>query len=1295
MSSSSPGTGPNGTLETARAPLPSFTPVRHQSDVDEGKPESSASGSLRSRSAGRSKEEAPVRKSVSSSSNLRPSIEQQDDAQPTRRTSNRNSGGFLLESLGRSSRLSRSFLQRTQRGDKGKRKSEESELSIPKRRLRDTRHQTTSSIGSSPLSHEVTPDARANGNGNIVLGTDVRHNMGKPTASPSTSRNGTGQSLDLNRAPPNVGFDSDPAQIVNMALSLSAARQRQASAKRYVTGDQTRSRAVSGATNNSPRSRVATGSIAQYLAPDRSPSVNSNNRPQTPQLGVQRQDHGQEISPRTNLEDQTMIDADADEDEDGEAEISQPTAHRVQAARVYFELAYEHRRLLSHLPPIGRPDGRARASSPDSHSKMYNPLQYIRNRKLRIWDKTTMNGEEEGWHDIEKVRTWVNTVIGNHHETRHDPDECVRLPLLQPNSHSESDPDAKKAKDAGHQQVKRRRPRSDWVTHPGDMIADCFWLEQGVNKIKILDRDNNHIYPQNTQFKFSGWRNRTPIHAIPEGLLPTPPPEEADDYEREPLEDAPALPTFKSAHHQRDSHRGSKLKKRDKIKDSFVVTKDSKDRQKSLRLFMDDSDSGSDSSRSPGASEDEADRGRKRLSKKWQKHMHSAESSPPGSLRSPPTNDSMFANTLSPSDRSAPSSAQNSKRPSTDNGILAKLKSHTPNRSLNRNDDTPHDSIFKFPSFADQPRSSGEYETTAPNSPVTTRAPMWPSIAINLESPPHSRSPSPTKRLKHLNPFRDRSQSNRHDGISRADFAVASDLPHAHEKHGQDKSSSGSRGTSPMTRGHSPLSKSRTESTATDAGMTPIDHRASTVSRVSSKSAAPSAKEDHGRVRGIFKGGRIAELVGNEVSRVGGFIWKRDPPGLHRRHESHSTSSLKSRDDPDSDEEGFVNGTVVKTPPRPSMMRSRSSTLSTKSEKSPTLTKSTPSSGEKPKYNNPNLPSFISPFERDKERREQKQNLLSPTTSPDNQDHISRQAAEHRSSSRSPRLDKLAPPKLNISRQGSPTRPDGLSHVASYGFGPDLDLTSSRAASDKYNNAINKSSENLKGLRATQSALDLSRMSSRDLLANEELQPVTNADIERARVLLLSSAIKAREIGRRADLPRNHTPQFLLDTLNHNDKRHHQVDLSLVSRREEHVVAARNVMVALSDHGNAFDEKMKQFSGEVAPGLHRSLQELEDLVDNKMTPRVRNTSDEAGELSMKLTTTSTLAIKGLNDTIDGALRRRRRGPVRWVRRLWFAGIEYTVVGLLWGIWAVVMMIQIVLGTVHGVVHTTRWMLWLD
>ena len=66
----------------------------------------------------------------------------------------------------------------------------------------------------------------------------------------------------------------------------------------------------------------------------------------------------------------------------------------------------------------------------------------------------------------------------------------------------------------------------------------------------------------------------------------------------------------------------------------------------------------------------------------------------------------------------------------------------------------------------------------------------------------------------------------------------------------------------------------------------------------------------------------------------------------------------------------------------------------------------------------------------------------------------------------------------------------------------------------------------------------------------------------------------------------------------------------------------------------------------------------------------------------------------MNDVIDGALRRKRRGPIRYIRRVGYTLIEWTVVGLLWAIWLVVMVFRIGLGTVKGVFNAVRWLLFL-
>ncbi|RMD39408.1 hypothetical protein DV735_g5722, partial [Chaetothyriales sp. CBS 134920] len=1270
MSSSSPGLAPHGDADVDAARQASVRTLASSDDASTPP----WGGGLTSQYR-----QDETRHSISSSSSSRPPIKRPqqahantttdadtDSLQSHRRTPNRDSGGFLLGPLAHSAPAVAPLSHANgHTRAKGKRKNEESTLVVPKRRLR------TSLIGSSPLSKEVRSEETTEQPSTTV--SFVPHDNRNVA---NNNRNST--------APPVAGLNTDPANIVNMALTLSQARKRIASEKRYVSAEQAQSRTLSGASATPQEEKERTAEYVTVTVDSRQHS-GGNNIAQLP-MSLGPAEHSQPSPP-------TLV------DDDGQPlQISPATAHRVQKVKNYFELAYEHRRLLSHLPPIARP-----GSGTPYHSKQYNPLQYIRNRKLRIWDRTTIDAEEDGWYDIDKVRHWVTSVIESHPETVHEPDECVRLPpLSKAASSTESDSDAKRLKKATAQKPRRRRPRSDWVTHPGDLIADCFWLEQGVNKVKILDRDNRRIYPAKTQFRFAGWRNTTPLE-VPESVQrpqtesvqrpqtesvqrqqtesvqrqqtesvqrqqteqdARPRPNSTEDHGRT-SEDAVVLPTFTSTHnHTHGHHDGGKMRRRK-----------GKVRRRGLKMFMDDSDSLSDSSRSPGASEDEEDRGRKRMSKKRQKQVHPDDSSAPATLLQP-------TNPLSlSSGNSRASSAQNSNRLSIDHSLLAKLKrDSTGGSASNRLGNGNRNDRARQESAANVPRSSAEYDdSTAPNSPMATasKGPIWPSIVINLDSPPPSRAPSPSKKLKALNLFQDRSNTSKRDGVSRSDFATESN---EHGRHDREKASGDSSGTSPMTRGTSPHTMSRHKSSASA-----IDSAPNLLS--SPKSISPPTGAEHQKIRGIFKGGRIAELVGTEVSRVGHFIWKRHPPASHSKQDSTSTSSLKSQRTYDSGEELEINGSsVLKTPPVV-RLQSSSSTSTPLSDGSPAVVVSRPgsSSADRPVYYNANLPSFTSPFQRDKEKQAQLATSSQPSA-----DHISRQAAEHRSASRSPRLNHLAPPKLDMSRSGSPSRLSALSLTSSYGLGEPIDLTNSRAASDKLNTMIHRSADNLKV--SAQTPLDLSRASSREVAANEEPESVSAADIDRARALVLSSAIKATEIGRRADISRNSGSGLGLRS---RGKASHAVDLSIISRKREHVLAAHNLVLILTEQGATLDGKMKHFSTVVAPRLHRTLQALEDLVDNKLTPRVRLSADEAGELSTKLNTSSALAVKNLNDAISRASRKRRRGPLRSIRRLFFAATEYTVVALLWAIWAIVTALTLVLRLVKGFIKLGRWMLFLE
>lgn len=1300
MSTSAPVNGPStgDHKQPSRGlSLPTFVPIRSSSHDDSEKAESSASGSLRSYSNGASSPDIRPRVNLPTSYSVTDN-HSDHNAKPSGHRRNRSSGGFLLDPVANPSGMSHFIHAPSPRDVKGKRKGNASELSIPKRRLRNFTASKRGSIGSSPLATEIKPDyngSEVEDKDILIPGTDIRRQSRTPKppthGTPDVSRP-SGDSYESRQ----VGFNSDPAQIVHMALTLSERRRRQASEKRYISSDLNNRRAISTSSPLHPQSGAQTSSIGQYLTPSRLGSRKGSPQPKTTNSAPLQQ--GRE-NDKPALPDQDPLVSTVPDMMD--LEISSATVARVEKAKLYFELAYEHRRLLSHLPPVRRPGTTVKPLNPDAQSKAYNPLQYVRNRKLRFWENTAINSESEGWHDIEKVRAWVDAVVTSHTETRHDPEECVRLPPLNPKADSPAEqsgdladsPASSTQRPHDTSYPKPRRPRSDWVTHPGDIIADAQWLEQGMNKMKIQDRDGNQIYPQNTRFRFSGWGNQTPIDMQQFSQEPTPPPEQAqnDQSPELPVSALPELPTFKSAHDRNKSKFHSRLHKPEVINDGGGL------RRRTLKLFDESSDS--DTSATSRGSDEPARRGRKRFSRKRQ-NMTITEGRPAALHNLTDTS------THSLTDPSQSPSGQNSKRASVDLSRFGKLlgrentKNPTPSTPLRRAQSARPAAVTRSSIEQDRlPRNSLDSDTTVPNSPTGTG---FPSIAINL-SPPPSRSSSPTKKPlpSILHPFRDRNKPKRPDNgrdrVDTTDFAALTPKPESRasssevETH-QNSSGPTSRGQSPMTRGHSPFSVSKTESAVPDDLQAAIgDHDIGPMSRVSTKSTALSSSEHPGRIRGIFKGGRIAEIVGNEVSRVGDFIWKREPPSTHRYRTSASDSSLKSYDDSESEDNESANGHTLKTLPL-SKQRSSSSVASDGHENtlSPTVSRSSTTGGEKHQYHNPNLPTFTSPFQLDRDQQDRKKEMSVSTGSSQNldtgSDHISRLAAQHREMAKSPRPGHLAPPRLNIDTTGgSPS----LSRRGSYGFG----LDRSRSASRSLNQAVGDRTPS--GRRRSRSNVDMSRqftLSTSNSPSRGELPIITKRDITRAEALLLSSAVKAREIVRRADSVRP-PPKFLLDTILSSTTAS-EAKLHAVKRKEEHIIAARNLMSTLSVHSTKFNHQLRTFTSTLAPALHKELQILEDMVENTMTPRVRSAADEAGELSMKLTTTSTLAVRGLNDSIDVAQRRRKRGPVRWVRRLGYTLIEWAVVGLLWAIWAVVTLVRGAMAMLKCVARVGRWLVWL-
>ncbi|KAF5027592.1 hypothetical protein F66182_334 [Fusarium sp. NRRL 66182] len=187
--------------------------------------------------------------------------------------------------------------------------------------------------------------------------------------------------------------------------------------------------------------------------------------------------------------------------------FSTSTLARAQKAREHLELMAQYRRLLQVLPPLKAGYDRTSATSPPdspTDGKMhafgsrevmiplgreYNPLQYIRNRKVRARERMAIDGEKQGFADVESVKDWVEEASDKASRGILSNDGPA-LPAFP--SAEEVDPQPTTDSAAA---MRVRRPRVDWFIEPCDLVADAYWLEQDHHKQLIEDRNREKIYP--------------------------------------------------------------------------------------------------------------------------------------------------------------------------------------------------------------------------------------------------------------------------------------------------------------------------------------------------------------------------------------------------------------------------------------------------------------------------------------------------------------------------------------------------------------------------------------------------------------------------------------------------------------------------------------------------------------------------------------------------------------------------------------------------------------------------------
>ena len=1235
-----------------------------------------------------------------------------------RRRRPRSSGGFLLQTTpapALEARLSTHTEADTTRDVKGKRKAEEGDSVVPKHASARQRHRQKASLGSSPLATEVVNvHSSERTDENEVSKKDKRSSVQSATGqsmrsslSGNDTSAGSAPSTDaafLSNGRSAIGHDTDPAQIVNLALNLSETRRRNFSsggllvhrdvvgARRIISSGQQTLGLPNSASGGSLRQQLQhQRQVARNISPRSGGSGRSSNKgsesdsphPQKQQVGK-----GQSTP---------LPDFDAEVTDGAILEATEATFSRAEKARIAIELMYEYRRLLQYLPPIltnsksksGTSKGAAKHQSDTSTGlgRPYNPLQYIRNRKVRFRERRPLDAEAAGWKDLDRVRTWVDTVASEREDGVARIDQRFPLPSLDTISRGYPLVDGLRSPSsppqAGSQSRKIERPRMDWEFTSWDLLADAHWLNQDDNLDHIEDPSGKKITADRPYRK--SYTPRTSIESNRSSVG------RSESFVREHA--SPDRVRALAGHSRTDSKdRGRRSLDVHEPRSPISEDNGSRDRKSRWPRKLVRSRSSTDS--------DDSRRESRGKQKRGHDHVASREKLESAALEKQMMD--MLAKEVEASrhvDHNPEEDTDNKQEPAPkhQDGVI---RDKDKQLEVNSRPKGPQRMRTDVPTRAQHPvsakasldeerayhrrMSSDDLDLTAPNSP--TAPGFVPSIAINL-SPPAS--PSSAVALPR-EPVKSRVGSSRRDrsrSINRRPIGE------------DDPDSSGTTDLSRQTTHESQLlyMLRKEKPTKSNNGLlTPIRNEAAGIRyRPPDSNSGKNIKNVNGsdsRLRGLFKGGRIAELVGSEVSRVSDMFWRKD--NNHSSRLASPASSYAASEESDMDE-GDMSG--LDSSPRNDLSRATTKDGGSLSKMS--------TNNERPRYYMSNLPSFRSSLNRE-------QSPKSTEASP-NHDHITRQQIAQRERGRSSRFDRLAPPKIDMSgislpssREPSPVRSQTRRTY---------DEESRQSSSSRSDRRVSSTDRRLNAMLGIPGKTGFGGAPPTGL-AGLESRPrespqrpdskgkrqwsisdrgvstvhgiVNKRDIARVRALLLSSGVKANEIARRAEEVPDKPASFLqgLEGMLKGPIPH-------VPRSHEPLLAARMLISNIETTTQRLRDDAEYFSHTTIEKLHDQIKAIDGRVTDKLTPHVRAFADDADAFSTELTTTHTLAIKQLNDSVDNILRRRRR-RLRYVRRIGWAMVEWTLLSIMWMVWLVVVIIRLIRGTVGGLVKGLRWMFWL-
>lgn len=148
--------------------------------------------------------------------------------------------------------------------------------------------------------------------------------------------------------------------------------------------------------------------------------------------------------------------------------------------------------------------------------------------------------------------------------------------------------------------------------------------------------------------------------------------------------------------------------------------------------------------------------------------------------------------------------------------------------------------------------------------------------------------------------------------------------------------------------------------------------------------------------------------------------------------------------------------------------------------------------------------------------------------------------------------------------------------------------------------------------------------------------------------------------------------------------------LALAKKQSRSIEAG---IAGIDEATRMFNVHTAKFTTKTVPKLRNQVDKVHTRLSTVIAPRIREVADSADDLSSKVITDWTMRAKTVGDEV-GAIMRRKRKRLRWIRKSGYVLLEWTLVWVMWLVWMVVMVLKVFRGVFKGVIAGVRWILWI-